>query len=529
MSKLYNEFQKISSDSQKESHRIFKDFLINPNLSYKVLCDLFLNETGLTANRQNIALLMEELGYPKRDKAVIKQSKINNGKQGIYNKEKEHIKLIERVGENNLIEEYNTSSLQKMAIKYDTTSYVVKNALIYLNIELRELPKTFKEIINILESKGYDRDKIEKIYLDGRSFKNFKDELSTVAGYNISSTSVNRLLKFLNIKKNDELVKEQQGAVSRKQLDAKIELLKSAGFESPQDVAKFYNENPGYTIQKLVNMINAKIKDPVFTPRWIRRHVQPFIEHRSKTNPGVSREENEFCNWLKTILPNSEEIVRNTYTIIPPREIDIYIPSLNIAIEFNGLPWHGEEYMMKSRGISAYSFHKDKYDKCLEKNIHLLYVWSDDWALNKEEMKTMIKEKIANPDKKIPQLQKFMSNKDINSQAKNANNLKTIDRKIKKLYNELGTINAVAIACESSRAYIRQSLNRSGINTEQFTYKTVVKELEEANVSVEDLQNVYKNSTKREFIDFVSNSISSNKSIGFDLINHVIKFYKLTK
>lgn len=53
--------------------------------------------------------------------------------------------------------------------------------------------------------------------------------------------------------------------------------------------------------------------------------------------------EEEIVSLLKGIIPNVE-IEQRDRTIIKPYEVDIYIPSFNIAIEYNGLVWHSDKF-----------------------------------------------------------------------------------------------------------------------------------------------------------------------------------------
>ena len=58
--------------------------------------------------------------------------------------------------------------------------------------------------------------------------------------------------------------------------------------------------------------------------------------------------------------------------MINPYELDIYLPEIGIAIEFNGLHWHSDKYKNKN-------YHLVKYERCLENEIELIQVWEDDW------------------------------------------------------------------------------------------------------------------------------------------------------
>ena len=66
----------------------------------------------------------------------------------------------------------------------------------------------------------------------------------------------------------------------------------------------------------------------------------------------------------------------NVRDVIPPQELDIYIPDKHIAIECNGIYWHSKK---------STTYHADKYIKCAQKNIQLITLW-EDWIINKPEI-----------------------------------------------------------------------------------------------------------------------------------------------
>lgn len=70
-------------------------------------------------------------------------------------------------------------------------------------------------------------------------------------------------------------------------------------------------------------------------------------------------------------------------------ELDIYIPSLNIAIECNGVYWHSEG-AGKDR-----NFHKAKLDACRAAGIQLIQIWEDDWAERQDVVKSMLAHKLG--------------------------------------------------------------------------------------------------------------------------------------
>jgi len=70
--------------------------------------------------------------------------------------------------------------------------------------------------------------------------------------------------------------------------------------------------------------------------------------------------------------------VYNSRKVVAPYELDIWLPELNIAIEFNGDYWHGDHFPKhKQRDLI-------KKTKCNELNINLIVVMESDWIDNRE-------------------------------------------------------------------------------------------------------------------------------------------------
>ena len=109
-------------------------------------------------------------------------------------------------------------------------------------------------------------------------------------------------------------------------------------------------------------------------------------------NQEVSKPEIEIQIFIGTFF--NEEIVTNSRKIINPYELDIYIPSLKKAIEFNGLYWHYSKRHFKP------GKHAHKSNLCREKGIKLLHVREDLWKRDPEKMKQVIQKFFKN-DKTI--------------------------------------------------------------------------------------------------------------------------------
>jgi hypothetical protein len=86
---------------------------------------------------------------------------------------------------------------------------------------------------------------------------------------------------------------------------------------------------------------------------------------------------NEFLNGLGL------ETITSSFSIIKPQQIDIYIPSHNLGIEFNGLYWHSEQYVDKN-------YHLNKTESCEEKGIQLIHIFEDEWLYKQDVIKSRL-------------------------------------------------------------------------------------------------------------------------------------------
>lgn len=96
-------------------------------------------------------------------------------------------------------------------------------------------------------------------------------------------------------------------------------------------------------------------------------------------NENRSIKEKELLNLIKLnyvgdIIPNFR---------LNNREIDVYLPNLNIGFEFNGSYWHNEKNKPND-------YHKEKSDYFEENGIQLIHVWEYDWVYKQEIVKSRV-------------------------------------------------------------------------------------------------------------------------------------------
>lgn len=131
------------------------------------------------------------------------------------------------------------------------------------------------------------------------------------------------------------------------------------------------------TVELKFKKLNLEINDKKNNKRSkLEIEVQNFIEQEC----GLKTE-----NSVRTILKNN-------------KELDIYIPEKNIAIEFNGLYWHSCFDKNDEKNVSKR--HIIKTDECEEKGIQLLHIFENEWINNKDLWKSVIKAKCGIFDRK---------------------------------------------------------------------------------------------------------------------------------
>lgn len=89
-------------------------------------------------------------------------------------------------------------------------------------------------------------------------------------------------------------------------------------------------------------------------------------------NMAISASERQLHNLI-----NEYELIKtNIRNIIDPYELDIFIPSKQLAIEYCGVYWHNELHKHAN-------YHRMKYDLCKSKGIRLITIFEDEWLQNR--------------------------------------------------------------------------------------------------------------------------------------------------
>ena len=96
-----------------------------------------------------------------------------------------------------------------------------------------------------------------------------------------------------------------------------------------------------------------------------------------KCGNSISEPENEIYEYLSNEL--NVNVERHNRNILKPLEIDLYLPKINIGIEYNGLYWHSEKFKNDNYHLLK------KTLKSKENGISLIHIFEDEW-INKRDI-----------------------------------------------------------------------------------------------------------------------------------------------
>lgn len=112
-----------------------------------------------------------------------------------------------------------------------------------------------------------------------------------------------------------------------------------------------------------------------------RRRINTLIcTECNPLNKSISGLEIELVQFIQSNY--DDKIILNDRKLID-KELDIYLPELKIAFEFNGLWWHNELNKLSD-------YHLNKTEECEKKGVRLIHIWEDDWQYSKNIVKSMI-------------------------------------------------------------------------------------------------------------------------------------------
>lgn len=145
-----------------------------------------------------------------------------------------------------------------------------------------------------------------------------------------------------------------------------------------KELAKLFNKHKS-TINTVKNRLFGKGHNVLNEDE--KERMRKYFDE-VKRSKQVSKGEKEVASFVKSIYKG--EVITNDRSVIAPKELDIYIPLKNLAIEYDGLYWHSEA------GDCYSDYHLKKTNDCMNKGIRLMHIYSNEWEEKKSIVKSMI-------------------------------------------------------------------------------------------------------------------------------------------
>lgn len=156
---------------------------------------------------------------------------------------------------------------------------------------------------------------------------------------------------------------------------------------------------------RLLNQIDAPVFELECRTCGHRFERTPQRFQPSKFNPRVCNQcypqsktsvaEDEVAALIRGMLEPHESVVRSEDKIIEPLELDIYIPTRKIAIEYCGLYWHSD-----LAGKHKF-YHRFKLDACRKLGIRLITIFEDEWLTKRGIVENMLRNALGENQTRI--------------------------------------------------------------------------------------------------------------------------------
>ena len=232
----------------------------------------------------------------------------------------------------------------------------------------RKAPKISKEVLEKLSDR-------EWLYNERMVLKKAIETIGLELG--ISHPTVDQWLKHHGIKNLIDARRRNQVATDV--------------FNDKEKLAALYGS--GLTCKQIAEQLNTTGGS---VSKWLVYHNierRPPNSYERKVNK-ISGEEKEIIDFISEVY--SSEIKTSNRSILNGRELDVYLPDLNLAIEYNGLyshsykPWEERECLIKGP-----KYHLSKTLDCEKQGIQLIHIFSDEWNYRNEIVKSILKSKLG--------------------------------------------------------------------------------------------------------------------------------------
>lgn len=133
----------------------------------------------------------------------------------------------------------------------------------------------------------------------------------------------------------------------------------------------------------LHNITTFEYVQKYHSPRLSQVYYEQCVNAANHMNKVNGTNDNLFTSKveleIKEFLRNNNIECNKNRSILNGKELDIYIPSHNLAIEYNGCKWHTEWFGKKDK-----YYHYNKMIECNNKGVRLIHIFEDEYMYHKD-------------------------------------------------------------------------------------------------------------------------------------------------
>ena len=335
------------SQNDKVKEKVKKTLIKTNQKLYNVDYSVQRNDVKNKIKKNNLEKYGVE--YPLQSKEIInKIEETNMKKYGVKNPFQSK-KIQDKIKETNL-KKYGVDNPIKTKEVRDKMKKTLKE-----NYGV-EYPIQSKEIQDKIKKTNLERYGIE--YASQNKDIRSKTEKTNLERYGVKYVAQNEEVKN---KMKETLFNKNMKKYNEKYKDISIDI---------KNNLKKYIKNNRIDANKVCEDFNLHYNEVYIIDKYFKVFSNYEIHFN---NTFISKSEKEIVEYIKSIYDN--EIIENDRKILEGKELDIYVPDKNFAIEYDGIYYHSygsiEEIDKK--------YHLNKTIKCEENDIHLFHIFENEW------------------------------------------------------------------------------------------------------------------------------------------------------
>ena len=146
---------------------------------------------------------------------------------------------------------------------------------------------------------------------------------------------------------------------------------------------KKITEKYGSTVWYKLRLPKLKLGRDCFIENKYLPTIDEYMKIYNEQLIHVSKAEKQIAEYIKSFYHG--QVIENSRSIIKPLELDIYIPELQLAIEYNGNWFHS------SNSGTPKQYHLNKSKRCRDINVRLIHIYEfEDFNAQLSLLKSLI-------------------------------------------------------------------------------------------------------------------------------------------